>query len=58
MISTTYTITNAKPPEPIGYWVLDFSSFGPSTMFAIYKKPTDIQIKNTEETFGWKWKDK
>jgi len=26
-------------------------------MFSMYQKPTDEQIKNTEELLGWKWKD-
>jgi hypothetical protein len=30
---------------------------GPSTMFHVFRKPTDEQIKNTEQAFGWKWKD-
>jgi len=38
-------------PPYIGYWVL-----GDSCYFAMLTKPTDQQIKNTEEMFGWKWK--
>ena len=47
-----------KPaPEPVGYWVLYPQSTTPYTKFAMYVKPTDEQIKNTEELLGWKWED-
>jgi hypothetical protein len=46
----------AKPPEPVGYWILDPQGLW-KTQFAMYSKPTDEQIKNTEELLGWKWKD-
>lgn len=49
-----------KPPKSVGAWVIDPSpdeGHGPSTMFYIFRKPTDEQIKNTEQAFGWKWKD-
>lgn len=46
-----------KPaPEPVGYWVL-YPHSTPYTKFAMYAKPTDEQIKNTEELLGWKWED-
>jgi hypothetical protein len=49
-----YTVI-ASPPEPDGYWEI---GGGYSTYrFAIYKKVTDQQIKNTEELLGWKWID-
>ena len=51
---TEYTF--AKPPEPVGYWILDPQGVW-KTQFAMYSKPTDEQIKNTEELLGWKWKD-
>jgi len=51
---TEYTFF--KPPEPVGYWVLDPQGLV-NTMFSMYSKPTDEQIKNTEELLGWKWKD-
>jgi hypothetical protein len=48
--------TMVKPSEPIGYWILypGLHSAG-STRFAMYKRPTDEQIKNTEELLGWGW---
>ncbi len=39
------------PPQPVGYW--DFGG----CYISIFIKPTEQQIKNTEEAFGWKWKD-
>ena len=45
-----------KPPTPVGYWML-YAGSVPYTVFAMYAKPTDEQIKNTEELLGWKWKD-
>jgi hypothetical protein len=48
--------TFAKPPQPAGWWVL--YPQGPiKTQFAMYHKPTDEQIKNTEQLLGWGWKD-
>jgi hypothetical protein len=49
-----------EPPKTVGAWVIDPSpdeGHGPSTMFHVFRKPTDEQIKNTEQAFGWKWKD-
>jgi hypothetical protein len=49
-----------EPPKSVGAWVIDPSpdeGHGPSTTFYIYHRPTDEQIKNTEQAFGWKWKD-
>ena len=45
-----------KPPEPVGYWVL-YDLNNPSFYFPMYTKPTEQQIKNTEDLLGWKWKD-
>ena len=42
-----------KISEPIGYWKI---GDGYSYMrFAIYKRFTPEQIKNTEELLGWVW---
>jgi len=49
-----------EPPKPVGAWVIDppeSEDHGPCTMFQVFKKPTDEQIKNTEAAFGWKWRD-
>ncbi len=49
-----------EPPKPVGAWVIDPSGdegHGPCTMFQVFNKPTDEQIKNTEAAFGWKWRD-
>ena len=48
--------TFATPPKPVGYWCL-YSTTGYSVQFSLYQKPTDEQIKNTEEVLGWKWRD-
>jgi hypothetical protein len=37
--------------KPVGTW--DLGNFS----FSVYRRPTDEQIKNTEEFFGWKWVD-
>jgi hypothetical protein len=48
-------ITIATPPEPVGYWKI---GDGYSYMsFAMHKRFTPEQIKNTEELLGWKWID-
>jgi hypothetical protein len=39
------------PNNPVGAW--DLGSF----QFSVSRLPTDEQIKNTEEMFGWKWVD-
>ena len=39
-------------PTYVGSWCI-----GGSCFINITKKPTDEQIKNTEEMFGWKWTD-
>jgi len=46
----------ATPPKLAGYWVL-YPQGTPHTQFAMYHKPTDEQIKNTEQLLGWKWED-
>jgi hypothetical protein len=43
-------------PRPVGYWVL-YKDGALNTSFAMYNKPTDEQIKNTEQLLGWHWKD-
>jgi hypothetical protein len=42
--------------KPVGSWVL-YPQVTPYIKFAVYHKPTDEQIKNTEELLGWKWED-
>ena len=45
-------------PPVVGYWKLDQSESNlGSTMISMMHKPTDQQIKNTEDTFGWRWID-
>ena len=39
-------------PTYVGSWVI-----GGSCFINVKEKPTDEQIKNTEEMFGWKWKE-
>lgn len=47
-----------QPIQPVGYWQLD-NGDSPAGSFriAMRMKPTDEQIKNTEQMFGWKWID-
>jgi hypothetical protein len=45
-----YTIQSL--PSPVGTWVI-----GGLLHINITKRPTDEQIKNTEEMFGWEWKE-
>ena len=42
--------------KPVGYWIL-YAEVKPQTKFAMYHKPTDAQIYNTEQLLGWKWED-
>ena len=46
----------APNPIPVGYWILDPRGAW-HTKMAIYSRPTDAQIKYTEEMLGWKWCD-
>ena len=46
----------SEPPKPVGRWIL-YPQTTPYISFAVYRKPTDEQIKNTEELLGWKWED-
>jgi len=43
-------------PKPAGCWVL-YEQAPVKTSFSMYYKPTDEQIKNTEELLGWTWED-
>lgn len=45
------------PPDPVGFWTMGEKS-GYCTRFAMFVKPTDEEIRNTEKLLGWKWKDK
>ena len=49
-------ITAASQPKPVGYWVL-YEAAPLKTKFAMYHKPTDYQIYNTEQLLGWTWED-
>jgi hypothetical protein len=52
----TPKISFMPQPKPVGAWVL--YPFAPMiTKFMMYSKPTDEQIKNTEELLGWKWEE-
>ena len=51
---TEYTF--AELPKPVGSWILDPQGLW-KTKFPMYSRPTDEQIKNTEELLGWKWED-
>lgn len=49
----SFTMPAINVPKPVGYWHIDLDK----TYFAMFTKPTDEQIRNTEQMFGWKWKD-
>ena len=49
-------ITITQPPKPVGAWVL-YPKGALKTIFTMYHKPTDEQIKNTEQLLGWGWED-
>ena len=51
-MSETKDVFATLNPPIAGYWVL-----GGNFHITIETKPTDEQIKNTEEMFGWRWKD-
>jgi len=53
-----YAFTNIVAPLPkvVGFWVL-YPQGTLNTQFGMYHKPTDEQIKNTEQLLGWGWKD-
>ena len=52
-VSVSYMPTTSFiSPKYDGYWVV-----GENFYIAIKKKPTEQQIKNTNELFGWEWKD-
>lgn len=50
------SFTILKPPTPVGFWIL-YPGHAYRTQFAMYVKPTDEQIENTEQLLGWKWED-
>ena len=51
-----YAYTFTAAPKVVGWWIL-YPKATPHTQFAMYYKPTDEQIKNTEALLGWGWKD-
>jgi hypothetical protein len=48
-------ITFNKQPDAVGFWKLSYGNETSFTQFAMYARPTDQQIKNTEELLGWTW---
>ena len=51
-----HKLTFAPQHKAVGGWVL-YPNAPLTTKFMMYAKPTDEQIKNTEELLGWKWED-
>lgn len=41
-----------QTPKYVGCWVV-----GGVNKFPLLEKPTDEQIKNTEQLLGWKWEN-
>ena len=56
MLNSISSWTFAHQHKPVGAWVL-YPNAPMTTKFMMYAKPTDEQIKNTEELLGWKWED-
>lgn len=50
------TFTLAQQPKAVGCWVM-YPQGVWKTKFVVYHKPTDEQIKNTEQLLGWGWED-
>ena len=55
-ICATQQITFPLPPKPVGFWVL-YPGAVMQTKFGMYQRPTDEQIKATEQLLGWGWED-
>lgn len=41
-------------PQAAGFWIIGGE---PGLRVAVTKRPTDQQIKNTTEMFGWEWRE-
>ena len=52
----TSNITFASQPQPVGAWVL-YPGAQLRTKFMMYVRPTDEQIKATEQLLGWGWEE-
>ena len=50
------SFTFSSSPKPVGFWVL-YPGVAAQTKFAMYRRPTDEQIKNTEALLGWGWEE-
>ena len=51
LIANPPTLHFAAQPKPVGFWVL-YPGNAMQTRFAMYLRPTDEQIKNTEALLG------
>ena len=56
LIANPPTLYFAAQPKPVGFWVL-YPGNATQTRFAMYLRPTDEQIKNTEALLGWGWEE-
>lgn len=56
-ISTESNITLADSRIDIGRPYAGAWIVGGCTHFGVFERPTDEQIKNTENLLGWKWKE-
>lgn len=53
---STSFMTGITVPKPVGFWSFGASITGwGGTALPLYTKPTEQQIRNTEELLGWKW---
>lgn len=49
-------VKTIKIPKAVGYWVL-YPEGEIKTKYAMFSKPTEEQIQNTEKLLGWGWED-
>ena len=54
LIANPATFAFSTLPKPVGYWVL-YPGSAIKTKFAMYLRPTDEQIANTQSLLGWGW---
>lgn len=55
-VSNNAALIIPAAPKPSGYWVL-YDNAPHKIRFYVYHRPTDEQIKNTEQLLGWKWEE-
>lgn len=56
LVANPPTLYFAAQPKPVGFWVL-YPGNATQTRFAMFVRPTDEQIRNTEALLGWGWEE-